>query len=563
MTAALGAAVFLCVWLMLPPAARTGPPSLERPTRVRGAFHVHTTESDGGGTRDDVARAAAAAALQFVIVTDHGDGTRVPHAPEYLHGVLMLDGVEVTTSAGHYAAFGLSQSPYPLGGPAYAVVEDVERLGGFGVAAHPNSPKADLRWRDWSAPIGGLEVINGDSAWRDEGAMTLARGLIGYLFRPAEVLAGMVERPAPLLRRLDRANRRLVALAGADAHARLPITSDDEPAQGGWTVPAPSYETSFRAFANVVDVAHAFSGDAARDAAALTQAIRAARVSIAMTALVSPSDLDFSATPAGGGSVGIYHMGSAVPAQPLVFRAQAWEAGPSGRSDVRLTLLRNGEVAATSETHTLTHRAEGDVEGTWRVEATLAQRPDVPWLLSNPIKVLSLATAAGGRPFPRFPEEVMELTSGGWAVEKQAASHAAVAEREGSVVFDYALAGGEASGQFGAAAREVGGTSAWSHVVLRARATEPTRLWVQLRLNDSASGQRWGRSIYVDRHSREFTLGLAEFAPLEPGDATRRPSQATVRAVLLVVDTVNSPPGRRGQVTIERLALERHPIDAQ
>src|SRR5688572_28863556 len=123
MTAALWAAVFLCVWLMLPPATRTIPQPLERPTRVRGAFHVHTSRSDGGGTREDVARAAAAAGLQFVIVTDHGDGTAPPDAPAYLDGVLMLDGVEVTTSGGHYAAFGLAQSPYPLGGPPSAVVE--------------------------------------------------------------------------------------------------------------------------------------------------------------------------------------------------------------------------------------------------------------------------------------------------------------------------------------------------------------------------------------------------------------------------------------------------------
>lgn len=557
MTAAVWAAVFLCVWLILPPPTRTLPEPLERPTRVRGAFHVHTTRSDGGGTRDDVARAAASAGLQFVIVTDHGDGTAPPRPPEYLQGVLMLDGVEVTTSTGHYAAFGLSQAPYPLGGPAYAVVEDVERLGGFGVAAHPDSPKGDLRWRDWSARVGGLEIINGDTAWRDESAATMARGLVGYLFRPAAVLAGMIERPAALLRRLDRADRRLVALAGADAHARLPITSDEEPSRGAWTVPAPSYETSFRAFANVVDLSHAFSGNADEDAAALTQAIRQGRVVIAMTALVSPSNLDFGATMASGASRGIYPTGSAVAAQPLIFNVRTSEVGVPGRSDVRLSLLRNGDVVATADTHTLTHRADAG-DGVWRVEATLAQQPDVPWLLSNPIRVVSPEAAPGGRPFPRFAEDTSELTSGGWAIEKQSASQASLAERDGQAVFDYALAGGE--GPYAAAVREVGGPAAWSHVVIRARAGEPTRLWVQLRLSDHASGQRWGRSIYLDRHPREFVLGLSEFAPLEPG-ATSRPNQATIRSILIVVDTVNSTPGREGQITIERLAVERHPLE--
>ena len=39
----------------------------------RGAFHVHTTRSDGSGTVEEVAAAAQAAGLQFVVLTDHND----------------------------------------------------------------------------------------------------------------------------------------------------------------------------------------------------------------------------------------------------------------------------------------------------------------------------------------------------------------------------------------------------------------------------------------------------------------------------------------------------------
>jgi hypothetical protein len=110
-TAALWAAVFLFIALTLPPGTRRAS-GITGDTHVRkGAFHVHTVESDGGGTREDVARAAAAAGLDFVILTDHGNGTREPSAPEYLHNVLVIDGVEVPTTAGHYAAFGLARAP--------------------------------------------------------------------------------------------------------------------------------------------------------------------------------------------------------------------------------------------------------------------------------------------------------------------------------------------------------------------------------------------------------------------------------------------------------------------
>ena len=44
-------------------------------------------------------------------------------------------------------------APYPLGGEPRDVVDDVRRLGGFGIVAHPDSPKPELRWRDWTRAV--------------------------------------------------------------------------------------------------------------------------------------------------------------------------------------------------------------------------------------------------------------------------------------------------------------------------------------------------------------------------------------------------------------------------
>jgi len=104
---------------------------------VPGAYHVHTTRSDGHGDKAAIAAAAAAAGLKFVILTDHGDGTRPPDAPEYVGPVLMLDAVEISTDEGHLVAIDMPRAPYPLGGAGDAVIEDVTRLGGFAIAAHP------------------------------------------------------------------------------------------------------------------------------------------------------------------------------------------------------------------------------------------------------------------------------------------------------------------------------------------------------------------------------------------------------------------------------------------
>src|SRR5512133_1796541 len=125
LTAALCAAVVLFVLATLPPSARRLQPGAQNPSQpvVAGVFHVHTRRSDGTGTVDEVAAAASRVGLQFVVFTDHGDGTRAPEAPSYRSGVLCIDGVEIGTSGGHYAAMGMRPSPYPLGGEPRDVVE--------------------------------------------------------------------------------------------------------------------------------------------------------------------------------------------------------------------------------------------------------------------------------------------------------------------------------------------------------------------------------------------------------------------------------------------------------
>src|SRR5437773_1249271 len=133
---------------------------------IAGLLHIHTNRSDGQSSPDEIAAAAARVGLKFLVFTDHDDATREPDPPTYRSGVLCLDGVEISTTGGHYVALDMGASPYPLAGEPRDVVEDVRRLGGFGIAAHPDSPKKELRWDDWNAAIDGLELINPDTSWR-------------------------------------------------------------------------------------------------------------------------------------------------------------------------------------------------------------------------------------------------------------------------------------------------------------------------------------------------------------------------------------------------------------
>jgi PHP domain-containing protein len=162
--AALAAAIAVSIVLTLPPARV--PLAAGDDGTIPGILHVHTNRSDGLGTPEQVAAAAARAGLKFVVFTDHGDATRTPDPPAYRSGVLCLDGVEISTSDGHYAVFDMPAAPYPLAGESRDVVDDVRRLGGFGIVAHPDSPKSELAWTDWATPFDAIELLNPDTSWR-------------------------------------------------------------------------------------------------------------------------------------------------------------------------------------------------------------------------------------------------------------------------------------------------------------------------------------------------------------------------------------------------------------
>lgn len=472
---------------------------------VAGAYHIHTNRSDGAGTRADVAAAASRAGLHFVIVTDHGDGTRPPEPPEFIDSVLVIDAVEISTNGGHYVALGLPQSPYPLAGDAAAVVEDVARLGGFGIVAHPDHPRGELAWRDWTLPVDGIEWINVDSEWRAEGPLAFARSLAHYLIRPAGTIAAMFDRPETTLARWDEMNRtrRVIGLAAVDAHGGGK-RGEAHGGDGGIAF-GPGYESSFRALTNRVVLDAPFTGDAAADASRLLAAIRDGRVYTVIDAF-SPDVL--------------VRMGERDVA-------------------VRSPLPAGAEVVE--------HR-EGDAA---RIEIRLARaagNPPVPWIVTNWVNTPKLLGALELAP---WGGEADPMTTGEWRVEHRAGSTGELDPREGGFVLRYELAPGDRESQYVAAASDLGGEP-FSGIYFEATANQPMRVSVQLRyLPDD---HRWTRSVYVDGTTRTIFVPVQEMSPAS-GDS---PAPAGLpRSILFVVDLVNATPGQRGELTVTGLRVSR------
>jgi len=501
---------------------------------VAGAYHVHTTRSDGHGDKRDVAAAASRAGLTFVILTDHGDATRPPDPPEYLDGVLCLDAVEISTDEGHLVALDMPRAPYPLGGAADGVIEDVHRLGGFAIAAHPDSPKPALRWTGPVAEIDGIEWLNADSEWRKDSRRRLIRAGLGYFVRPGPALASLMDRPRTLLNWDRLAARRLVVgLAAVDAHGGVGQPVEDASRSLAGTIGIPSYEASFRTLSNRVILDNPPSGDAARDARAIYGAIRKGNVFATIDGLATPGLLDWHLE----GSTVVGRATRPRGAELALLRAGA------------LVTYTNGDLRYDATTK----------PGEYRMEVRLRKAPGdvpIPWLVSNPLYVGSAAAgadrASGANPTapPASTGGAAPPTAAGvapfpWRIEKDAASSAIVRTRDHSVELEYQLAPGGRNSQFVALATDIHG-AAFTAIRLGLQADRPSRIWVQVR---TEAGLRWGRTYYIDPAGTELFVPLGDLRTLGEGPVGP-PASISLSSILLVVDLTNASPGHSGRLVV-------------
>jgi hypothetical protein len=562
LTAAALAAAVVVYGVFAMPFVQSALPALVD-TSVRGAIHIHSNRSDGRSSPDVIAEAAARAGLEFIVLTDHGDGTRAPDPPAYRSGVLVLDGVEISTAEGHYLAIGLpGPAPYPLGGEARAVVEDVARLGGFGVAAHPDSPKDELRWKSWDTPFDGLELVNLDTSWRRHAMrgswlpkLKLFDALASYPFRPVETIAELAGMTPEILERWSQLTktRRVVAVPGTDAHARLALVEVD-PGTNRFTLPLPGYEPALAAMSLYVKPDQQFSGNAAADAAALMNGLRAGHAFIVIDGLATPASFEFTATNAAG----VAQQGDELPdAGPITLGVRS-----NAPSSFTASIWRDNTLVGAG------HRGrEFELEvpagpAVYRVEIRATDRPGAPvWLISNPIYVRApqRGEAPGSEARVRESRPLFDGRDiGMWRVERgglpTSPQGAISVARTKELEFQFKPAGGDppTAEPIALVAAVPGGVAPADRVMLTIRSDRPRRVLVQLRTHVTGQPEeKWQRSVYVDADARAHTVRFDELLPV--GDTPHRhPTMPTVLYVLLVVENVTS----EGRIWISNAALQ-------
>jgi len=354
---ALGAWLALGVRVLAQRAPRPPPPRGE----VRGAWHVHTTRSDGRGTLDEVVAAARAAGLQFVVVTDHNVLTREEQG--WRGGVLVVEGTEASTAFGHVAALGVSRALTPEereGDPLGAIAA----LGGAAVIAHPlhlTRPFTGWGRGAWR----GMEVVSNDTSWGDVvvgrawGRAALAAATLPF-DRARAVLTlqeGDAERrrfdeELRAARRVDPRRPARVLFCSADAHGY------------------PSYRAAFEAFSMHLPIA--LSGDAGADVRSVTAALTDGRAVCVFDGVAPASEVRLVRARGRRG----FDLHLDAPDLSLA----------------RFTLLRDGDVvaqrtpAAGAGAAVIPFDCEGGVcpPGDYRVEGRWDGRP---WIFTNPVGI--------------------------------------------------------------------------------------------------------------------------------------------------------------------------------
>ena len=379
------------------PAARAPSDPLSPPARhdYAGALHIHSTYSDGVGTVEQIAAAAARAGLDYLVLCDHSNLDTLVHRQDGWHGrTLVLAGTEITTDTGHLLALGVPPGFVPAPDDAVDAQRAIHDAGGVGFIALP----CDLKdhWRDFARRLSGvgLEVFNLSAIARTK--ISLPGLLLVWLrYKSAKRLRAfslVAARPARELALWDKLmlpahpddpSQRVVGIASLDAHAVMRF--------GGREWPYPTYEESFRTLRTHVLTTAPLSGQPAgaeRDGREVHAALAAGRCFMAYDNYADSTGFRFEATLPAEDDLPIgATMGDALPLAP----GQSVDLDvhvPQARALVRL--FRNGALVAAASGGRLTYTAHQP--GAYRVEVYLYRARlgglcvgAQPWIFSNPI----------------------------------------------------------------------------------------------------------------------------------------------------------------------------------
>lgn len=352
---------------------------------IVGNLHLHTTTSDGTGTHDEVASAAARAGLDFIIYTDHNtwvdgvDGWY--HDPNSNREILRLMGQEINDQSlepevNHMLCLFVNKDLESVAADPQQLVDTVNEHGGVSFLAHPlerpgvTGVDMTFPWVSWDiSGYTGVELWNTmtDVKWR---LRTVTRGIIGGYIRH-----WVVTEPFPeMLAKWDELcsnGQKVVAVGSTDAHAML-VT---------WKILTRNfypYEFLFRTVNTHILLLDPLSRDVDHARQQIREALALGHCFIGYDLPASTRSFTFTGTSGGNQAI----MGDTLKLQGTA------TLSVSSPHKAQLSLLKDGQIIAQTKGKILEQQI--DEPGVYRVEAHRRywgwRRG---WVYTNPIYVVT------------------------------------------------------------------------------------------------------------------------------------------------------------------------------
>jgi hypothetical protein len=354
----------------------------------KGVIHVHSfLGGHSAGTFVDITRAAQSNGLAFVVMTEHPSGdydTRALTLQGTRGGVLFVAGNETSESdADRFLTFG-GTAAAAAGGttPPSSTQEVIDRARANGqriFVAHPET------FRSWGEASGfdGMEIYNlhADAKYINR-PLLFFDGLWSYRSYPHLLWTRFYKSPEANLRRFDEltaagTNRKLVAIAGNDAHANVGLALQDLAGHTIFALKLDPYERTFQVVRTHVLVERA----APLNEENLLSALASGHAYVAFDILCDATGFRFTATN------GAEHklMGDEIARSDAGVRLRVTTPVRS-----RIEIVRNGQVVSEAQ-DVSSHEWTASEAGVYRVVCYLPQLPaplnQKPWIISNPVYV--------------------------------------------------------------------------------------------------------------------------------------------------------------------------------
>lgn len=223
----------------------------------RGVIHVHS--AIGGhstGQFEEIIRAANLNNLNFVVMTEHPSASinTAEMTLKGMHGgVLFVGGSEVVAAGGDRLLLMPGNGEAVLGSQStQGLIDQENNKGGLAFVAYPQE------FHNWDATgYTGIEIYNlYTDARRINYLLLFFDGLWSYRSYPELLFTTFYERPAAALAKWDEQiaarNRKIVAIAGNDAHSNVGLSLGDASGKKLFEIKLDPYERSFRVVRNHV-----------------------------------------------------------------------------------------------------------------------------------------------------------------------------------------------------------------------------------------------------------------------------------------------------------------------